>query len=360
MEFPAEPGRRPVIYTCAVPLLATGGGVRGRRHDLPAPEIRPNSTERYRHGLMGCVTMNHDRIGDQCVVLADRGVIALTGEDVTDFLQGLISNDIALVSENRSIYATLLTPQGKFLFDFIISAWPGGFLLDVEGSRRADLIKRLTMYKLRASVDIADMTDSLAVHALFGAGVIADRLSLAAEAGAARAIDGGVVMVDPRLTGLGVRIVGPKDQVRDLAEDAGFKDGTQDDYERMRLALGVPDGGRDILVDKSFLLESNVEDLNGISFDKGCYVGQELTARTKHRGSIRKRLYQVTVEGPLPEAGTPIMHGDAEAGTMRSGIGDTGLALLRVEHVEQAAAAGDPLTAGEAKITAAKPDWAEF
>lgn len=294
------------------------------------------------------------------VALEDRGVITLTGEDTIDFLQGLISNDVSLVAADQSIYATLLTPQGKFLFDFIVSAWPGGVLLDVEAGRRADLIKRLTLYKLRAKVDIADLTDTHAVFAAFGGADPAQALGLPARAGAARAMADGVVVVDPRMAGLGARVVAPAGSVTALLEEAGFTAGTFADYERHRLALGVPDGGRDIVVDKSFLLESNVEELNGISFDKGCYVGQELTSRTKHRGVVRKRIFRVECDGPLPEAGTAIMRGDVEAGTMRSGIDHMGLALLRLEHVEEAAKSGEPLTAGETKVTAVKPAWVNF
>jgi folate-binding protein YgfZ len=294
------------------------------------------------------------------VALDNRGVISLTGEDTIDFLQGLVSNDISQVTADRSIYATLLTPQGKFLFDFIVSAWPGGVLLDVEADRRADLVKRLTMYKLRSKVEIADLTDSHAVFAAFGGTDPAQALGLPSESGTARALDDGVAVVDPRMADLGVRVVAPAAVAKTLLGDAGFAAGSADDYERHRLTLGVPDGGRDILVDKSFLLESNVEELNGISFDKGCFVGQELTARTKHRGVVRKRIFQVQCDGPLPEAGTAIMRGDVEAGTMRSGIDHIGLALLRLEHVEAAAESGEPLTAGDTKVTAVKPAWVNF
>jgi folate-binding Fe-S cluster repair protein YgfZ len=182
------------------------------------------------------------------VALEDRGAIALTGEDTIDFFQGLVSNDVTLVAPDRSIYATLLTPQGKFLFDFIVSAWPGGVLLDVEAARRADLIKRLTMYKLRAKVDIADLTGTHAVFAAFG-GAEAAALALPAQAGSARPLDDGVALVDPRMAALGVRIVAPADAATTLLEGAGFTSGAAADFERHRLSLGVPDGGRDIQVD---------------------------------------------------------------------------------------------------------------
>src|SRR5690606_36859261 len=132
--------------------------------------------------------------------------------------------------------------------------------------------------------------------------------------------------------------------------------GNAEDWQRHRLALGVPDGSRDVPVDKGFLLEHNFEELNAIDFQKGCYVGQELTARTKYRGLVRKRLFKVSVEGPLPAPGTLVLRGEHEAGVVYSGIDGTALALLRLEDV----ATGEPLTAGNAKLTPMKPAYATF
>ncbi len=293
------------------------------------------------------------------IPLADRGVIGLAGEDARAFLQGLISNDIARVAPGRAIYAALLTPQGKFLFDFLIAEAADGLLLDVEAHRAADLARRLSLYRLRAKVRIADLGGSWRVFALQGERA-AERTGLGSEAGSARPFGGGVAFVDPRLAPLGVRAIVPAAGGPEALAALGLHPGTAADYDRHRLALGVPDGSRDIAVDKSFLLECNVEELNGIDFDKGCYVGQELTARTKFRATVRKRLFRVDVDGPMPEPGTPILLGDKEAGIMRSGIDGVGLALLRLEIVDEARASGAPLVAGSSRLTPVKPDWVNF
>ncbi len=302
--------------------------------------------------------------GNRQVRLAARSVVSIGGEDTGTFLQGLISNDIGKVSERRAIYAALLSPQGKFLHDFFIVGHGGRLLFDVEAERRDDLIRRLTMYRLRAKVDIADEHDRFRVHALFGdddgSGGAAAALGLDGTPGAAAALGGGVAYVDPRLADLGVRAMLPAAEAETLLADAGFTAAAGHDYERLRLTLGVPDGSRDVPADRGFLLEANFEELNGVDFEKGCYVGQELTARTKHRATIRKRLFRIDIDGPLPAPGTPVMLGDKEAGTVRSGLDGVALALLRLEDVVQATATGTPLTAGAARVKPVKPDWVNF
>lgn len=293
------------------------------------------------------------------VLLDNRSVIGVSGPDVRIFLQGLISNDINKVTPTRAIYAALLTPQGKFLYDFFIAELDQGFALDCEAGRAADLLKRLTMYRLRSKVELSDRTSQLRVAAIFGDGAAA-ALGLSGEPGTAKALSGGIGFVDPRLAAMGARAILPAVSAADALISLGLRPATIEDYHRHRLALGVPDGSHDVAVDKSFLLESNFEELNAIDFNKGCYVGQELTARTKYRGAVRKRLFRVDVEGPLPPPGTPIMLGDKEAGTMRSGLERTGIALLRLEDVEAADKSGQRLTAGDAWLTPIKPDWVSF
>jgi len=290
-------------------------------------------------------------------ILDDRALLSVAGPDARSFLQGLISNDIEKATASRGIYAALLTPQGKFLFDFLIVEQDGRLLFDAERGRRADLKKRLTFYKLRAKATIAE-EDGLVVVAAFGDGAL-ERLALALDPGLAKPFGGGVAMTDPRIAALGARLLVPRESLAVL-EAAGFGTATAGDYDRWRLSLGIPDGSRDIEVEKGFLLESNFEELHGVDFDKGCYVGQELTARTKYRGVVRKRLMRVDVEGPLPAPGTLVLLGESEAGEMRSGRDGVGLALIRLEHWEQARSSGAPLVAGEAKLTPVKPAWAGF
>ncbi len=298
----------------------------------------------------------------QFAVLENRGLLRLAGADVRDFLQGMISNDVADVSADRAIYAVLLTPQGKFLFDFFVfSGLDGGdaIYLECEGGRAADLIRRLSMYKLRADVEIADVTPEFEVAAAFGEDA-PEALGLGSAPGTAAKLADGLAFADPRLAALGARCVMPKSSAAAALEAAGFGGASAQDYDLHRLSLGVPDGSRDVLVEKSFPLECNLDDLNAISYTKGCYVGQELTARTHHRGTIRKRLLPVEVEGPLPPSGTPVALGEREIGEIRSGSGQSALAFLRLEHLDAANAGGAALTAGDATLTAHVPSWMEL
>ena len=292
-----------------------------------------------------------EKSGKSYVLLEDRGLIGLAGGDGRTFLQGLICNDIDKVAADRAIHAAFLTPQGKYLHDFFITEDNGGLLVDCEGPRLDDLKKRLTMYKLRADVEITDRTPDFKVAALLGSGVA----GLSDEAGSAAAFAGGVAYVDPRLAAMGVRIVVPGDAVQAL-EDAEFTQAPFADYDTLRINLGLADGSRDMTVDKAILLENGFDEMGSADWNKGCYLGQELTARTKHRGLIKKRLAPVEIDGPAPAPGTPVLLGADEAGEMRSSCGNVGLALLRIEHLEKTSG----FVSGEAKLTARKPDWMKF
>lgn len=284
------------------------------------------------------------------VVLEDRGILAVSGPDSRAFLQGLVSNDVEKVSPDRAVYAALLTAQGKYLHDFIMAGTGDAIWLDAEAARLADLKRRLSMYRLRAKVAIDDLPD-LAVAAVFGDGAPA-ALGLPETAGAARAFGEGLAFVDPRLTALGARVILPRDRIRGALAEAGLAETDFAAYDRHRLALGIPDGSRDLVLEKSILLESGFDELNGVDWQKGCYIGQELTARTKYRGLIKKRLFPVRIDGPAPPD-TEVTFGGKDAGEMRSSRDGLGLALLRLDAV----AAGQPLSAGRATLTPMQPDW---
>jgi folate-binding protein YgfZ len=290
------------------------------------------------------------------VELGQRGLLTVSGEDRRAFLQGLISNDINKVDATRAIYSGFLTAQGRFLHDFFVAEIGDTFYLDCERERLEDLRRRLSLYRLRSKVSLAPAGDALTVMALFGPGTL-PALGLPEQAGSAQPQAGGVVYVDPRLVGLGARAIVPKDKVASLAQ-AGFRPATFDQYDALRLSLGIPDGSRDLPIEKALLLENGFDELNGVDWKKGCYVGQELTSRMKHRLLVRKRLTPVRIEGPTPQPGTPVMLDDQEAGEMRSVQGPLGLALLRLDIVEQADKDGRPLKAGESRVTPVKPAWA--
>lgn len=281
------------------------------------------------------------------VALDGRAVVRIGGEDRFEFLQNLVSGDVARVEQGLAIWSALLTPQGKYLFDFFLYPASGSILLDVEAGRALDLIRRLMLYRLRARVTIEDESVHRQVFALLGRDAPA-AAGLAANPGSCAPYGDGFAAVDSRVLELGVRLVHPGPPSLPGATIAPFST-----WDLARLAAGVPDGTRDLIVDRTTLLEAGFDELGGISFEKGCYVGQELTARMKYRGLLKKRLFPiVTNEQALPEAGTPIT-GPAgeEVGEMRSSSGQLGLALLRIE-----AATGE-LTAGATRLEVRRPSW---
>ena len=292
-------------------------------------------------------------------VLEERGVIAVDGADWREFLQGMVSNDVRRIGPECAIHAAFLTPQGKYLHDFFMVEVGDAVLLDCERERAADLMRRLGIYKLRSKVTLADRSADFAVAALLGDGV-AGALGLEQKPGAAAGLGGGAVFIDPRLAAAGGRAVLPRDGMVETLEAAGFSATERAAYDRHRLRLGLPDGSRDMVVDKAILLENGFDELNGVDFDKGCYMGQELTSRTKHRALIRKRLMPVEVEGPVPPPGTEITLNGEKAGEMRSGIEGIGLALMRLDQVNKAADGDAAFIAAEARLSPCKPDWAVF
>ena len=291
------------------------------------------------------------------IALAHRALISVGGEDRRSFLQGLVSNDVGKVGADRAIYGAFLTPQGKFLHEFFMAEQDGLLLLETELARRADFIKRLGLYKLRSKVTIAAV-DHLRVWTAIGDGA-ATALAMPEQAGAAKPLAGGLVLVDPRLAAAGLRAWLPEGAEICL-ETAGFELGEPPEWDALRIGLGLPDGSRDMVPDKAILLEHGFDELNGVDWKKGCYLGQELTARTKYRALIRKRLLPVEIKGPAPEPGTAVVLGETEAGEMRSHAGNVGLAVLRLDALELLAKDGGELRAGAARLIPRKPAWAVF
>jgi len=275
--------------------------------------------------LEGCRGNDQLAVMTRLARLPERGVIEIAGDDRAAFLQGLVSNDVTEAQPGRAVWAALLTPQGKWLADFFILAEPERLLLDAERAPLPALIQRLSRFRLRSKVVIS-ARDELSVYAAWG------------EAWAS----GVIAAPDPRLPDAGWRV---------LSAEPLQTTASADEWDWHRLALGLPDGSRDLEAEKSVLLEAGFDELGGISWTKGCYMGQELTARTKYRGLVKRRLVPVEVEGPLPSAGTPVLRNGVEVGTMRSGRDERGLAVLRLDALR------DRLSSGEALLTPRIPGW---
>jgi folate-binding protein YgfZ len=258
-------------------------------------------------------------------LLPERGVIAVEGDDRVAFLQGLVSNDVEAVAPGRAVWAALLSPQGKWLADFFVFSDGERLLLDCEREQVPVLIQRLGRFRLRMKV-VVRAEPELLVHAAWP-----ERPEVA-----------GVVAADPRLPGFAWRA---------LAAEPLVQTATPEDWDRLRLAAGLPDGSKDMDADRGLLLEAGFDELAGVSWSKGCYMGQELTARTKYRGLVKRRLVPVLVDGPLPASGSVVLRDGQEVGVMRSGRDQAGLALLRLDALD------GPLQCGEAVLTPRVPDW---
>lgn len=271
------------------------------------------------------------------VILEHRGLLRIEGSDARVFLQGLISNDIERVAPDHMIWAALLTPQGKFLHDLFIVQQGEALLIDGEAARLDDLIKRFRLYKLRSQITITDLRTEMAVVAVW---------PTEGQIGSALPWRDGILAVDPRLAGMGGRAFLPRSTLPD-------SNATLVEWDALRLSLGLPDGSRDMEIDKAILLENGFDELHGVDWKKGCYVGQELTARTKYRGLIKKRLTPVRFEGEAPSPGTLLHQNGQEVGEMRSSVDGIGVALLRLEALGKDL----PVTAGSTLLSPQVPDW---
>jgi len=280
-------------------------------------------------------------------ILPHRGVIRVSGAEAHHFLQNLITADVEDIDQKGAGFGALLTPQGKILFDFLILKDGDAYLLDTPAETLADLAKRLTFYKLRSKVEIVDASADLGIFACWNGAPPEDLPGVQAE--------------DPRLAALGRRVIGVPDAVRSALEAGGF---TEADYAAHRIALGVPEGLADYAYSDVFPHDADMDQLGGVSFSKGCYVGQEVVSRVHHRGTARKRIIRVSGEAALPASGTEITADGKVIGTLGSsaqGTGGTdGLALVRLDKAAAALKNGTPFLCGSNQVTLSLPDWAGF
>ncbi len=247
-----------------------------------------------------------------------RVCLAMEGADAKAVLQGVLSNDMERLAPGRLVYAALLTPQGKFLYDVFVGVEAGGrLLLDVAAESAGAFAKRLSIYCLRRDARVIGES-GLAIGLVWGAGT--------PEAGAP----------DPRDPALGWRVYAAEG----TGHVAGAAPGSRAEYDALRVARGVPESGVELVSEETYILEAGFERLNGVDFRKGCYVGQEVTARMKHKADLRRRLVRVAVEGAAPP-GTPVLGGDGKlAGTLYTQAAGEGLAHLRLDRAAGAMEAG--------------------
>jgi folate-binding protein YgfZ len=287
----------------------------------------------------------------KAALLPERGVLKVAGEDARKFLNGLLTTDIAKVTPQRAAYAALLTPQGKIMVDMIVAEAPaedgGAFFLDCPRALAPTLTDRLNFYKLRAKVTVENLSEGLGVMAAWdGAGET----------------EYGLCYADPRLPALGMRCMLPPHLGPEAVADLGATPAQASEYEAHRITLGVPRGGLDFNYNDTFPHEADMDQLGGIDFEKGCYVGQEVVSRVEHRGIARKRVVPVAFADFASEAGAAVKIGDMDIGVMGSSVRGSGrgLAMLRLDRVAEGLAAGKPLMSGGMTLMPVKPDWARF
>jgi folate-binding protein YgfZ len=285
----------------------------------------------------------------KAALLSDRGVLKVAGEDARTFLHGLFSADILKLCSGEARFGALLSPQGKIIADFIVVEAPalagGGFLLDLPRALAKPLLDKLKLYKLRSRVIVEDLSAVLGIVAAWDGD---DTPTL------------GLSYADPRLPALGLRAMVAPDRVADAAAALGASLVDESEYEAHRIALGVPRGGVDFRYGDAFPHEADMDQLGGVDFTKGCYVGQEVVSRMEHRGTARTRVVPVRYDGGAPAVGVAVTAGERQVGTMGSAAAGRGLALLRLDRVAETVSRGEALLAGSVPIWAIKPDWARF
>ena len=248
----------------------------------------------------------------KAAVLPDRGVVKVVGDGARDFLHGLVTTDILNLKAGEARYCALLSPQGKIIADFLAAEAPakdgGGFFLDVPRARVGTLVERLNLYKLRAKVIVEDLSDILGVLAAWNGAAPPSPAAAAPDTKEAM----GLSFTDPRLSALGLRVMLPPHLAATAAAKLGATLVDAANYEAHRIALGIPSGGVDFAYGDAFPHEADMDQLAGVDFAKGCYVGQEVASRMEHRGTARTRAVLVRYDGAAPEAGTAIVAGNRE------------------------------------------------
>jgi folate-binding protein YgfZ len=284
----------------------------------------------------------------RAILLPGRAVLRVSGEDATKFLNGIVTSSVDKLTPGEAAFTALLTPQGKIVVDFFVVAVPAdegsGFVLDLPEVLAQELLAKLNLYKLRAKVELAVRPD-LAVAAAIDK-LPPDELGLA--------------YADPRHSGMGWRVVLPAEGAEAALRETGMTIERPELWQGRRIVLGIPEGGKDFLYGDTFPHEADMDALHGVDFQKGCFIGQEVVSRVQRRDDgPRKRIVPVAFEN-APASGAEIKVGDKPAGFMGSSAGRLGLAMLRLDRVQEGLQQGGDVIAGNIKLTLLKPDWMPF
>jgi folate-binding protein YgfZ len=263
--------------------------------------------------------------------LPSRAVISVAGEGAKDFLQNLVTADIDALNPGEATYSALLQPQGKILFDFFVLAEDGRYAIDCSKTQKAELLKRLTFYKLRAKVNLTDSDEDVGVAAAKPAN--------------------GLSYTDPRTAQLGVRLIAGKGSLPESDPEA---------YRGGRIRLGIADSDEDIGSGELFPHEANLDQLGAVSFKKGCFIGQEVVSRMEHRGTARNRIVPVYSARNAAAKGSTIAAGGKTIGTVLSASDKDALALIRLDRLKDAVEAREGLLTESGPIHVRKPGWARF
>ncbi len=273
--------------------------------------------------------------------LTNRGVIGVSGPDAVSFLDNLLTVSLVGLKKGEARYGALLTPQGKMIVDGLVAATDDGFVIDCPGALASDFARRLGFYKLRAKVDITNRSDAWAVMAGWQDATVSQ--------------DAIVSFSDPRHPALGWRSIVEAAYRTDRA-------GSEAEYDAHRIALGIPEGGRDFIYGDAFPHEADMDQLHGVDFTKGCYVGQEVVSRMQHRGTARTRCVPIRfIDGMSVQEGTDALAGEKICGRIgSSGLDGSAIGLLRLDRVADALAIAEPLTANGHAFVLEKRDWIQF
>ena len=286
-------------------------------------------------------------MGISACILSHRGLVKVGGADRLAFLQGLLTNDVSKISADRAMYALLLSPQGRIQYDMLLHQSQDDWYIEADLDRLPDLIKRLTIFKLRSNVTLDLVTDKTTLS-LWGDDV-ATNLGLTQESGACLSASLWTCFNDPRFADVGARVIVSSDALDKIKDCLGFTLVDVDAYNQHRYALGVPESAQELEFDRAIPLEYGLDQLNAIDWQKGCYMGQELTARTKYRGLVRKRVFPV--EWRDYDKDQHLLSQDRDVGHWIAVTRGWALAMVRLE------ALGQEITCGGKPVEIGRPTW---